>query len=74
MSKELHIVFIRGKSTEWGIETYITKEAAAALSADGLMVGRVEGSIPKWAVDAGIPVRLWFFVQDVFYFRNPWRK
>ena len=74
MSATLHSVHVRGKRSTWCVETYITKETADDWRADGLEVWLIENTIPAWAVDAGIPVRLWFFVQDLFHFRNPWRK
>lgn len=74
MSEILHVVHVRGKGSTWCIHTYITKETAQDWRNDGLDVSEILNSIPEWAVNAGIPVRLWFFVQDVFHFKNPWEK
>ena len=68
----LHSVHVRGKGHTWCIDTYITKATAADWRDDGIEVYETINSIPKWAVDAGIPVRWWFFVQDVLHFKNPW--
>lgn len=40
---------------------------------DGIRIGIVNNTIPMWAVDAGL-LRPWCFVQDVFNFRNPFKK
>lgn len=69
----LHSVTVRGKDHTWLVDTYITLETAADWRADGVEVYETINSIPKWAVDAGIPVRWWFFVQDCLNFKNPFR-
>lgn len=74
MAEILHAVVVCGKGSTWVIHTYITKETAQDWRDDGLEVYEVLNTIPAWAVYAGIPVRLWFFVQDIFHFKNPWSK
>lgn len=69
-----HTVFVRGKEKTWCIETMITPATAQDWRDDGLEVSECLNSIPVWAVNAGIPVRWWFFVQDVIRLRNPWAK
>ena len=68
----LHSVTVRGKGHTWCVDTYITRENAEVWRQDGIEVSEILNTIPKWAVDAGIPVRWWFFWQDVFHFKNPW--
>ena len=70
----LHSVTVQGRERTWSIATYITKATADDWRADGLEVSETINSIPLWAVEAGIPVRGWFFVQDVLRFKNPWAK
>lgn len=74
MSAILHQVRVRGKGHTWLIDTYITRENAEVWRQDGIDVVEILNSIPAWWVDAGLSVRFWCFWQDVFHFKNPWRK
>lgn len=74
MSEILHTVVVEGRCSTWIIETYITRETAQDWRDDGLEVRETLNTIPAWWVDYGFSVRLWCFWQDVFHFKNPFRK
>jgi len=63
-------VTVRGKCHEWCVDSDMKQAQIDAMREDGVDVGVVYYSIPEWAVACGL-TRPWFFVQDVFNFRNP---
>lgn len=71
--KKLMTVTVRGKAKTWGFAFYGDPRHIEAWRADGLDVVLIENVIPAWVADLGL-VRPWCFLQDVFNFRNPWRK
>jgi len=67
--EKLMSVTVRGRHHQWGFLFYGDPKHLEDWRADGLEVSEVENVIPERA-----PVRLWCFLQDLFHFRNPWRK
>lgn len=74
MASKLLCVHLRGKEHRWSFEFYGDPKYLEEWRADGLEVTEILNTIPKWAVDIGVPVRWWFFAQDILNFNNPWRK
>jgi len=72
MSKRMFVT-VRGKRHEWSFKFDGDPAHIAEWQADGLEVYILENSIPAWVADLGM-ARQWCFVQDLFNFRNPWRK
>jgi hypothetical protein len=73
MAKIRCTVDVRGKRSEWGLPCYLSRENIEALRADGVNVIIPENIIPAWVVDAGL-LRPWCFLQDLWNFKNPFRK
>jgi len=73
MGKKLMHVEVRGNEKCWGFLFYGDPKYLPEWQADGLNVVLVENLIPVWAANLGL-VRPWCFLQDLFNFRNPWRK
>lgn len=67
------IVEARGRTGEWGVPADLTREAIEDMRADGLNIIVPENSIPLWVVNFGI-VRPWCFLQDLWNFKNPFRR
>lgn len=66
------ITTIRGKSDEWIMVSDMSRAQVDGMRADGIDVGEVMNTIPDWAVASGLrPV--WFFVQNAWNFRNPFK-
>lgn len=74
MAEILLGISIKGKRKRWGFHFYGDPKYIPEWQEDGLDVTIIENVIPAWWVDAGLSVRFWCFWQDVFHFRNPWRK
>jgi hypothetical protein len=64
---------VRGKSKTWGFMFYGDPKHIKEWREDGLDVSEIENTVPEWVADLGL-VRPWCFLQDVFNFRNPFRK
>lgn len=73
MSKKLIGIEVRGNHKKWGFHFYGDPKYIDEWRADGLEVGEIENIIPEWVVDLGL-LKPWCFLQDLFNFRNPWRK
>ena len=73
MTNKVLSITVKGKNKTWGFNFYGDPKYLADWRADGLQVDEVVGSIPVWAVELGL-TKLWFRLQDIFNFRNPWRK
>lgn len=67
------VVEVRGKQGEWGIRADLPREAIEDMRNDGVHVIIPENSIPLWVVEAGL-VRPWCFLQDLWNFKNPFRR
>jgi len=64
---------VRGKNKSWCFHFYGDPQYLPEWRADGLEVNVIENSVPVWAVKARL-LRPYVFLQDVFNFKNPWRK
>lgn len=73
MSDKLMFVEVRGKEKTWCFSFYGDPKYLPEWRDDGLEVRLVEYSVPM-SLPRFVPVQLWCFLQDVFNFRNPWRK
>lgn len=73
MANKLLILSVRGKGHSWSFEFYGDPKYLPEWRADGLEIDEVCNTIPLWVADLGL-VRSWCFLQDLFNFRNPWRK
>ena len=67
------IVFVRGEQKSWSFEFFGDPAHIEDWRKDGLDVWTVENTVPVWVANIGA-VRLWCVLQDIFNFRNPWRK
>jgi hypothetical protein len=67
------IVTVRGKSSEWCIQSHLSAEAIADMRADGLDIIVPQNMIPMWVAESGL-VRPWCFLQDLWNLKNPFRK
>lgn len=72
MANQLLSIELRGKRKQWGFLFYADPKYIPEWRADGLDVCVVENLVPTWV--PGWLVRAWCFAQDVFLFKNPWRK
>ena len=63
---------VQGKSGSWGVHWDASKAQIDAMREDGIDVGIIENSCPGWVVDNGLHY-FWFFFQDIWNLRNPWR-
>lgn len=64
------VVDVRGKQSEWGIPSDLSREAIDDMRADGVSIIVPENIIPVWVVDLGL-TRPWCFLQDLWNFKNP---
>lgn len=62
-----------GQSKKWCFEVYADPRYLDDWRADGLVIHVIENTVPTW-LPSSIKVRWWCFAQDLFNFRNPWRK
>lgn len=69
--KRLHSIEVQGREHTWSFEMYGTDEYVRAWRDDGLSVEMVTNTVPVW-MPARL-VRAWVFLQDLFYFRNPFK-
>jgi hypothetical protein len=70
MSRKLMSVHVRGDRRDWGFNFYGDPAHLEDWRGDGLEVYEVENVIPAWVVALGV-VRPFCFLQDLFYFKNP---
>jgi hypothetical protein len=74
MSKQILMgIHVRGKRKTWGFAFMGEPQFLKEWQADGLDVFEIENVIPEWVADLGL-VRPWTFLQDLWNFKNPWRK
>lgn len=67
------VLDIQGKQHKWGITTPLPMKTIELMREDGVDVGILENSIPEWVVDLGL-LYPWCFFQDLWNFKNPFRK
>ena len=73
MARKRMFVEVRGKNHRWSFDTTADTKYLPEWHADGLEIHVIENSIPAW-LPAWVPAQAWCFAQDLFNFRNPWRK
>lgn len=73
MASKLLGINVKGKNKKWGFHFYGDPKYIEEWRADGLDITEIENVIPAWIVDLGL-LRPWCFVQDVWNFKNPFRK
>jgi hypothetical protein len=76
MSKKLYSIdFISPQDgSEYGFHIYLTSEQVKLI--EGAKIKGVYGivnTIPEWIAGLGL-VRFWCFFQDIFNFKNPFRR
>lgn len=73
MGKKTHLLNVRGKKHQWAFNVELDPKHLPELREDGLEVYEMGNSIPMWIVRCGL-IRPWVFLQDCFYFRNPFNQ
>lgn len=71
--KQQYELMIRGERREWSITVWAEPEWVEDWREDDLALYEVINTIPEWVVTMGL-ARVWCFFQDLFNFRNRWRK
>lgn len=66
-------ISINGKEKVWAFEFYGNPKYLLEWQADGVDVILIENEIPLWAVGMGLS-KIWFFFQDLFNFKNPFKN
>ena len=72
MANKLLVVTVRGSRFKWSFQFYGDPRNIPEWDADGLEVYEVVNIIPAWVVNLGL-IKPWWFFQNVFNFRWPWR-
>lgn len=67
------VLSIRGKQSEWGLTVPMKQGQIDAMRADGIEIGILANTVPFWIAECGL-TRPWCFVQDIWNFKNPWRR
>lgn len=73
MAKKRYSLIVRGERSTWSFDVLAKPEHVEDWRRDGLIVEEVINTIPVWVADLGL-VRAWCFAQDIFFFRNPFRR
>lgn len=73
MPNKLLVIELKGKQHRWSFEFYGDPKYIPEWEKDGLTVYEIENVIPMWVVDLGL-IRIWVILQDLFNFKNPWRR
>ena len=66
-------VTVKGSEYTWSFDIYGTDRDAEDWRSDGLDVAEIQNSFPEFIGDLGL-VNIWCFFEDIFLFRNPFRK
>ena len=67
------MVTVEGMSHTWAFDIYGTDQDAEDWREDGLDVTEIRNSFPEFVADLGL-VGIWSFFEDIFLFRNPFRR
>lgn len=67
------VLNMRGKQHEWGLTVPMKQGQIDAMREDGIEVGILENVVPAWIAEACL-ARPWCFFQDIWNFKNPFRK
>jgi len=73
VSKKLLSIEVKGKEKTWTFNFYGDPRHIEEWRTDGLEVNEIKNSIPEWVVSIGM-LKPWCFFQDIFNFKNPFRK
>jgi len=73
MAKKLCSIVVRGNKKLWSFHVYADTKYIHDWVADGIVIAEVENVIPDWIVSAGF-VKQWIWLQDLWHFKNPFRK
>lgn len=67
-----YALVVKGKSgKEYMFNIEANPEIVVQWELEGIeVIGPRVGWVPEWVVDIGLS-RIWFFIQDVFNYRNP---
>ena len=68
-----YAVIVRGNEKEWIFTTFLNPKYINDCLEDGIQIEEVINSVPLWAHQLGL-MRIWFFFQDLFNFKNPFKK
>lgn len=71
--KKTYTIIIKGKNRTWAFDADIDPRHIPDLLEDGLRVEEIVYSGPNWVLDLGL-IKVWCFFQDIYNFRNPFRK
>lgn len=72
MASKRYSLTVHGKRSTWNFDVEVDPKYIEEWRADGIEIDESLGTIPLWVVDIGL-ARPWWFIQDVFHFRNPLR-
>lgn len=70
---KLMTVTVRGREKNWCFSFYGDPAHFPDWVADGLDVVQIENTVPM-NLPNWVPVRAWTVLQDIFNFKNPFRK
>jgi hypothetical protein len=73
LAKKRYSLTVRGERSVWSFTIEAEPEHVEDWRRDGLEVDELLNTIPVWVVDLRL-TRAWCFAQDIFYFRNPFRR
>lgn len=71
--KKLLSLEVKGKNKTWSFNFYGDTKYLNDWREDGLNINEVVNTIPEWAVNIRL-TRIWIFIQDIFNFRNPFKR
>ena len=72
--KKQYYIKVQGKSCDWSIPIVAKPQHVEDWRNDGLEIMELINSIPAWWIEWSLPIGLYCFFQDVFNFKNPFRK
>lgn len=73
MSKRLYFIEIQGNEHQWNFDVWIDPKFVDEWREDGIKIFEIINTIPASVQHAGFG-RAWVFFQDLFYWRNPFKK
>lgn len=73
MSKKQYSLEIKGKTSRWSFVVLVDPQYVDEWRADGLEIAELYNTVPAWVAELGL-TRFWRFCQDVFYWKNPFKR
>jgi len=73
MGRKQYLVTVKGNNSEWVFKTLLHPDDVPDYKADGIEIIPCYYEIPNWAFIWRVE-RIVMFAQDIFHFRNPFRK